>query len=211
MLPIFRYLFFVFICFFFTNAISLESAWNMGEESQVRIISPSTHSNKQKEIFLGLEYHLQDGWKTYWQSPGDGGFPQEINWNRSKNIKSLEIQWPVPQKFEILGLQSIGYQDNIIFPLKIDIINPLESTEVILDINYLVCKDICIPGNAVLDLTLPAGEGSLTKHSFNLEKSLSKLPLKSLDLSFIKKTETNIFLDDKKIHFKLSSIAKKKI
>ena len=209
MLPIFRYLFFVFTCFFFTNAISLESAWNMGEESQVRIISPLTHNNNQKEIFLGLEYHLQDGWKTYWQSPGDGGFPQEINWNRSKNIKSLEIQWPVPQKFEILGLQSIGYQNNIIFPLKIDLINPQESTEVILDINYLVCKDICIPGNAVLDLIIPAGEGSLTKHSFNLEKSLSTLPLKSLDLSFIKKTETNIFLDDKKIYFKLSSIAKK--
>jgi suppressor for copper-sensitivity B len=210
MLPIFRYLFFVFTCFFFTNAISLESAWNMGEESQVRIISPSTHNNNQKEIFLGLEYHLQDGWKTYWQSPGDGGFPQEINWNRSKNIKSLEIQWPVPKKFEILGLQSIGYQDNIIFPLKIDIINPLESTDVILDINYLVCKDICIPGKAILDLILPAGEGNLTKHLFNLEKSLSKLPLISLDLSFIKKTETNIFLDDKKIHFKLSSSAKKK-
>ena len=210
MLPIFRYLFFVFTCFFFTNAISLESSWSIGEESQLRIISSSTHINNQKEIFLGLEYQLKKGWKTYWKSPGDGGFPQEINWSRSKNIQSIEIQWPVPNKFEILGLQSIGYQDNIIFPLKINIINPLESTEVFLDVNYLVCKDICIPGNASLDLILPAGEGNLTKHSFYLEKSLSKLPLKSLDLSFIKKTETHVFLDDKKIHFKLSSIAKKK-
>ena len=79
MLPIFRYLFFVFTCFFFTNAISLESPWSIGEESQVRIISSSTHVNNQIEIFLGLEYQLQEGWKTYWQSPGDGGFPQEIN------------------------------------------------------------------------------------------------------------------------------------
>ena len=209
MLPIFRYLFFVFTCFFFTNAISLESSWSKGEESQVRIISPSTHFNNQKEIFLGLEYQLKEGWKTYWRSPGDGGFPQELNWSKSKNIRSVEIQWPVPKKFEILGLQSIGYQNNIIFPLKINIINPLKSTEVILDVNYLVCKDICIPGNAFLNLILPVGEGSLTKHSFNLEKSLSKLPLKSLDRSFIKNTETNIFLDDKKIYFKLSLIAKK--
>ena len=209
MLPIFRYLFFVFTCFFFTNAISLESPWSIGEESQVRIISSSTHVNNQKEIFLGLEYQLQEGWKTYWQSPGDGGFPQEINWSRSKNIQSIEIQWPVPKKFEILGLQSIGYQDNIIFPLNVNIINPLESTEMILDINYLVCKDICIPGNVSLELTLPAGEGSLTEHSFNLEKSLSKLPLQSLDFSFVKRIETNVFLDDKKIHFKLSATAKK--
>ena len=137
MLHIFRYLFFVFICFFFTNAISLESSWSMGEESQVRIISHSTHTNSQKEIFLGLEYQLQDGWKTYWQSPGDGGFPQEIQWTNSKNIKSIEIEWPAPQQFEILGIQSIGYQDNIIFPLKIEIINPLESIELVLDINYM--------------------------------------------------------------------------
>jgi suppressor for copper-sensitivity B len=209
MLPIFRYLFFVLTCFFFTNAISLESSWSIGEESQVRIISPSTHLNNQKEIYLGLEYQLKEGWKTYWQSPGDGGFPQNINLSKSKNIHSIEIQWPVPKKFEILGLQSIGYQDNIIFPLKIDIVNPLESAEVVLDINYLVCKDICIPGNASLNLILPAGEASLTKHSFNLERALSKLPLKSLNLSFIKKTETSVFLDDKKIHFKLSSTAKK--
>ena len=209
MLPIFRYLFFFFTCFFFTNAISLESSWSIGEESKVRIISPSTHINNQNEIFLGLEYQLQVGWKTYWKSPGDGGFPQEINWSRSKNIKSIEIQWPVPKKFEILGLKSIGYQDNIIFPLKINIINPLEFSEVSLDINYLVCKDICIPGNVSLELIIPAGEGRLTEHSFNLEKSLSKLPLQSLDFSFIKKTETNVFADEKKIHFRLSSTAKK--
>ena len=36
-----------------------------------------------------------------------------------------------------------------------------------------MCKDICIPGNVSLELILPAGKGSLTEHSFNLEKSLS--------------------------------------
>ena len=64
-----------------------------------------------------------------------------------------------------------------------------------------MCKDICIPGNASLQLILPAGEGNLTKHSFNLEKSLSKLPLQSLDFSFIKETKTNVFIDEKKNTF----------
>jgi len=182
--------------------MSLETEWSTGIESQVRLISPTTQ-NDNKGIFLGLEYRMQEGWKTYWQSPGEGGFPQNINWDKSKNIKSLEIKWPSPKKFEILGIESIGYINNVVFPLKIDLIDPLQSTLAVLNVNYLICKDICIPGNVNLELLIPAGQGNLTKHSFNIEKSLSELPLKSLDISFIKSIETNIFVNNKNIHLLL--------
>ena len=122
MLQIFRYLFFGFILFVFTDSIALESDWSNAAESQVRLISPLSHSNNQSNIYLGLHYKLQDGWKTYWQSPGEGGFPQEIHWNKSQNIKSIEILWPTPEKFKILDVQSIGYSNEVVFPLKIDII-----------------------------------------------------------------------------------------
>ena len=179
MLHNFKYLIFIVIIFTFTNAKSLESDWSYGAESQVRLISSLTKNNNQKEITLGLEYKLKKGWKTYWQSPGEGGFPQEINWSESSNIKNLEIQWPMPEKFEILGMQSIGYSDQVIFPLKINLENENKLTKVILDINYLVCKDICIPGNANLKLNIPSGISNLTQHSFNLEKSISALPKKN--------------------------------
>ena len=91
MLHIFKYLFFIFCAFFFTNAMSAETEWSNGSESKVRLISPSSHNNNLSEIYLGLEYQLQEGWKTYWKSPGDGGFPQEITWSNSENIKALEI------------------------------------------------------------------------------------------------------------------------
>ena len=87
MLRIFKYLFFIITFFIFTNAKSTETDWTIGVESQVRLISPITNNNNQKEIYLGLEYQLQEGWKTYWQSPGEGGFPQEIDWSKSINIK----------------------------------------------------------------------------------------------------------------------------
>ena len=209
MLRIFKYLFFFITFFVFTNAKSLETDWSAGAESQVRLISPITNNNNQKEIYLGLEYQLQEGWKTYWQSPGDGGFPQEIDWSNSFNIKTLEIEWPTPMQFEILGMQSIGYSDHVIFPLKIVLENESLLTTIILDINYLVCKDICIPGNAHLELNIPSGKSNLTQHSFILEKAISNIPQKSLELSFLEVSEIKAYSNDDFISIEYSAIAKK--
>ena len=208
MLHIFKYLIFIITVFIFTNAKSLESDWSSGVESQVRLISPFSHNNNQKEINLGLEYKLNKGWKTYWQSPGEGGFPQEINWSKSSNIKSLEIEWPTPEKFEILGIQSIGYSDHVIFPLKINLENENQLTKVILDLNYLTCKDICIPGNAYLELNLPSGLGSLTKHSFNLEKSISNLPQKNSLISFLDNANLKGYSNNKFISLEFTATTK---
>jgi len=209
MLCIFKYLFFFITFFVFTNAKSLETDWSAGAESQVRLISPITNNNNQKEIYLGLEYQLQEGWKTYWQSPGDGGFPQEIDWFNSFNIKTLEIEWPTPMQFEILGMQSIGYSDHVIFPLKIVLENESLLTTIILDINYLVCKDICIPGKAHLELNIPSGESNLTQHSFILEKVISNIPQKNLELSFLEVSEIKAYSNDDFISIEYSAIAKK--
>jgi len=183
MLRLINYLFSIIIIFFFTNVFALQTQWSYGIESQVRIISPLTHNNNQNELYLGLQYKLKEGWKTYWRSPGDGGFPQNIDWSESSNIKNIEILWPIPQEFEILGMQSIGYTDEVIFPLKINILNLREETQLILDVNYLVCKDICVPGIAHLELIVPSGTGKITNNFYNIEKSLSSIPLKNFDVS----------------------------
>ena len=208
MLQVFKYLLLFFYIFFFTSAKAIESNWSISNESKVRIFSPNTHNNNNNEIFLGLEYELKEGWKTYWQSPGDGGFPQEIIWDKSKNVSSLEVLWPTPNYFEILDINSIGYSDKVIFPLKIYLIDSSKPTLVTLDINYLVCKDICIPGNANLKLQIPSGKGNLTNHAFYLEKSLSQLPISSNKLDLIDNKKINIFSDKKNISFYFSILSK---
>ena len=97
-----------------------------------------------------------EGWKTYWYSPGEGGYPQTLDWKKSTNISSLEILWPTPEEFDILGFKSIGYEKEVIFPLKIELINVNQTSIFSFDLNYLTCKDICIPGSAHLELILPS-------------------------------------------------------
>ena len=95
---------------FSPTGYSLSSDWAISEKSKVRLISPTTASNNNNQLILALEYELEEEWKTYWKSPGGGGFPQKIIWNNSSNVKDIKILWPEPIEFEILGLKSIGYK-----------------------------------------------------------------------------------------------------
>ena len=108
-----RFINFFLICIFFFHfnfANALQSDWSNGKEAKVRIISPLTHNDNLSSFIIGLEYQLEDDWKTYWRSPGDGGFHQKLDWNKSTNVSDIEILWPTPSEFEILGIKSLGYQ-----------------------------------------------------------------------------------------------------
>ena len=178
-----RILIFILSFLVFSEAYALQSDWSGIEEAKVRIISPFSSIGENKNIFLGLEYKLKKGWKTYWHTPGEGGFPQSIDWKQSKNIESLEILWPTPIEFEILGLKSIGYKEEVVFPLKIKLKNNNISSKFFFELNYLTCKDICLPGKANLALILPSGSGKITKNFFKLEKYLSKIPIKNKEVA----------------------------
>ena len=168
---------------FSTAGYSLSSDWAISEKSKVRLISPTTASNNNNQLILALEYELEEEWKTYWKSPGGGGFPQKIIWNNSSNVKDIKILWPEPIEFEILGLKSIGYKDKVIFPLIVDIEDNQKQTNLNLNINYLVCRDICIPGNADIFLDLPSGDGEYTDYFFEIEKVLSTTLNNNIDFT----------------------------
>ena len=202
MLKFIRFFLLCLIVFQIKLAIALQSDWSAGGEAKVRIISPLTHSDNRSEFYVGLEYLLEDGWKTYWRSPGEGGFPQKIDWSQSTNVSNIEILWPTPSEFEILGVQSIGYKEKVIFPLKIFLQNIYDDTFLSFNINFLTCKDICIPGNAHLELILPAGKGQLTNYSFDLEKSLSFVPIRNKQIKGLEiiqieglKNDHNVFIN----------------
>ena len=182
---IFKYFICIFLStLFFTGAAAKSSDWYASETSKLRLISPYSQNNT-KDLIIGLEYQMEPGWKTYWKSPGDGGFAQNISWDNSSNVKNVNILWPTPVEFEILGLNSLGYDNNVIFPLEIEIEDEFQDTYINLHISYLICKHICIPGDARVFLDIPFGEKKTTDNYFNIERALSLLPDKDLNSSYL--------------------------
>ena len=178
-----------------TNSMAISSDWSVSETSKLRLISPYSQ-NDGKNLLIGLEYEMEPGWKTYWKSPGDGGFAQSVFWQNSTNIKNVNILWPTPIEFEILGLTSLGYQNNIIFPLEIELEDELQNTFLNLHVNFLICKDVCVPGDATVFLEIPFGEKKITDNYFDLERALSLLPEEDLNSSYINEISFKTFSDN---------------
>ncbi len=133
------------------------SPWVKTEQTAVRLISATADTGGAQTIKLGLQFKLKKGWKIYWRSPGDAGFPPRLKWSESENLGKTEFSWPAPERFSVLDLQTMGYKKEVVFPITAEIADPGKPVRLRTQLDYLTCDDICIPYKTNLALDLPAG------------------------------------------------------
>ncbi|HXO69842.1 MAG TPA: protein-disulfide reductase DsbD domain-containing protein [Bradyrhizobium sp.] len=126
------------------------SPWVKDGHSAVRLLAGS----RSGAVLLGgIAIQLQPGWHTYWRTPGDSGVPPRIDFSKSENIEAVTILWPAPTKFaDGAGGVSLGYQKQVVLPLRIVAKNADKPVTLRADINYAVCEKICIPVDASVEL-----------------------------------------------------------
>src|SRR6056297_4238562 len=95
-------------------------------------------------ISAGLALELGDGWKTYWRTPGEVGFPPEIDWTGSRNVAEVEFQWPAPERFTAFGIENFGYHGEVVFPLRIALEQPGQPAHLSASVTLLTCSDVCV-------------------------------------------------------------------
>ncbi len=133
------------------------SSWSRNDHAAVRLVSAVAATGTAERLRLGLQFQLAPGWKIYWRSPGDAGFPPRIDWSGSDNLARADIRWPAPVRFELFGLETFGYGGEIVLPIDVTLQRPGEPLRLDARVDYLVCEKICIPYQADLALVLPAG------------------------------------------------------
>ncbi len=152
--------------------------WVISPESSIRIISAVEATGTGESVPLGLHFQLAEGWKIYWRSPGDAGFPPILDSEDSVNLAALDMRWPAPIQFdEAGGLVTRGYEDEVVFPFDVRLATPGEPLSLRLRIDYQICEIICIPASANLSLDLPAGVANPSSFAQFLAKSEEKVPL----------------------------------
>lgn len=131
--------------------------WASGQTVRARLLSATDAAGTDKELHGGLQVTLEEGWDTYWRSPGDAGAPPTIDWSGSTNVASVDWRWPAPARFVLIGLDTFGYLHEVVFPL---VVHPERSGEPIAlrgRLDILVCSNICVPKSLDVSLDLPAG------------------------------------------------------
>ncbi|TWB94808.1 DsbC/DsbD-like thiol-disulfide interchange protein [Bradyrhizobium macuxiense] len=126
------------------------SPWQQDTHSAVRLLAGS----RSGAVLLGgIAFQLQDGWKTYWRTPGDSGVPPRFDFSKSDNVDAVTVMWPAPRRFDDgAGGTSLGYKHQVVLPLRIVAKNPDKPLVLRADISYAVCEKLCVPVEAKAEL-----------------------------------------------------------
>jgi len=148
------------------------SAWDGSERSSVRLIAGGANANGAS-LRAGIEMRLAPRWKTYWRYPGDSGIPPRFDFSKSRNVKSVTVRWPAPQRLADESGTSIGYKHDLIFPLDVVAEDRGKPVTLALAIDYGVCEKICVPVDAKVELTI---DGKPTEHDTRIAAAEARVP-----------------------------------
>ena len=117
-------------------------------------------NSEQESFYVGLRLEMQEGWHTYWENPGDSGSPFDAKWTVNEGIIVENVQWPTPVTIPYPPLMTFGYEGDVVFPFKVFRSLDSELESISLELNFLICADICIPESASLTLDLSSATPS---------------------------------------------------
>lgn len=154
-----------------TAALGVAGPWVENAEARARLIGDATA--------LGLEFELQPGWHVYWKNSGDAGYAPRIEFPAPSAVRDARLLFPAPRRFELAaGMVSFGYEGAVIYPIATTLAaGGGKPRDLGARVDYLVCRDECIPHHADLGLRLPAKFAAGDPDSARLAAARAALPL----------------------------------
>jgi DsbC/DsbD-like thiol-disulfide interchange protein len=128
--------------------------------AQLELITEQSTYEPGHAIWAGVLFHLDPGWHVYWQNPGDSGTPPVIHWALPAGFRAGALRWPAPERLGSGSIIDYGYTGDVLLMAPIAAPASAKNTATIrADVNYVVCRQICIPGKAQLTKSVPADNG----------------------------------------------------
>ncbi|MBP8307267.1 MAG: thioredoxin family protein [Burkholderiaceae bacterium] len=150
---------------------------------QVELVARQTAAVAGQDFEAGLLIRHDPHWHTYWRNPGDSGLPTRLEWQLPAGWKAGEILWPAPARVLIGPLANYGYEGDVVLPVTVSVPSDARTgpVELAVTAQWLMCKDVCIPGEARLTLTLPVqradrGELAPSAHRALFDQSRARRP-----------------------------------
>lgn len=168
---------------------------------KVELLCEQNSIQPSGSVTVGFHFIIQKGWHVYWQNPGDSGQAPSITWTLPDGFTAGEILWPVPERITLPSLADYGYTREVTFLVPIQAPADLKAGHMVrlsATIHWLVCQEICIPGNKALNLRLPVRKKQSPYNS--RYASIFKSARKNLPAPLPEEWSASGFLGPKEIH-----------
>jgi thiol:disulfide interchange protein DsbD len=148
------------ICQLFLFAALLVSAARAAESPvQASLVAAAASIQPGHAFTVALRLEHAPHWHTYWINPGTG-YPTSLDWKLPDGFKAGSIQWPVPHVLhDPHGMVTgNGYEGETFLPVEITppaTLKPGDTVTLRAKAGWLMCQDVCMPGKAEVELTLP--------------------------------------------------------
>ena len=139
------------------------------EAVEVELVGESAAVVPGRALRLGLRIRHDPHWHTYWRNPGDSGLATQLALELPAGFRAGAIQWPAPQRLFIPPLANYGYEGEIVLPVSVEVPAAIEGGRVRFTgrASWLMCREVCIPGEADVALELPVQrEGTAARSRF---------------------------------------------
>lgn len=130
------------------------------EHAEVELVAENlSFKAGNHDNWVALRLRPDPGWHVYWRNPGDSGIPTSLKWRLPQGVEAGPIHWPYPHRESLGELTNYGYSEETLHLVPVRVRGG-EQVRLEAKANWLVCKDICIPGEAELDLSVPVSEAT---------------------------------------------------
>lgn len=137
------------------------------EHAKVRLRADTSQAG-QTRLLLSVE--LQNGWKTYWRSPGEGGIAPAIRWQG--NPPPAQWYWPTPQRFDVAGISTQGYHQRVSLPIVMQGEVPARLAGTL---TLSTCSNVCILTDYPFSLDMSAPNDAQFNHDF--AQAMGQVPI----------------------------------
>src|SRR5579862_1704544 len=130
----------------------------------VQLVFPKSELIPGAPNQAGLYFKLEPGWHVYWKNAGDSGEPPHVKWTLPDGVSAGPLQFPAPKRLPLGPLMDFGYEDRVLFPFSVDVASGVKQgpADLKAHVDWLVCREVCIPGKADLEAQRTIGASGST-------------------------------------------------
>jgi len=137
------------------------------DQIEVELVAETTNVVPGETLWLAIRLQPIEHWHTYWKFGGDSGeATQASEWQLPAGATAGDIVWPIPEWTPFPGsdLVTFTYEREVFLPIPVQVPASYSGSTFNLStrIDWQVCDEICIPGNANFALSLPVGNNAET-------------------------------------------------
>jgi thiol:disulfide interchange protein len=165
----------------FLGVLAAAPAHASSKNVQASLLSETASLRPGQPVTLGLRLSMADGWHTYWKNPADSGLPTKLQWSLPEGFTAGDIAWPHPERISAPPLMSYGYEHDVVLPVVVTVPAGLavgQPVRLAARADWLECKEICLPGKADLELTMPVAADAPppSEHAPLFARSRARMP-----------------------------------